>query len=79
MEDDPNFGHVDQPLEGTHCEQCPATFAVGMRLQCQEESDHSTPGYRQIKNGQDLSNPAPVVAGNDLLVRELILMQSEAV
>jgi hypothetical protein len=50
-----------------------------MRLQCQEESDHSTAGYRQIKNGQDLSNPAPVVAGNDLLVRELILMQSEAV
>jgi hypothetical protein len=43
-------------------------------LQCQEESDHSTPGYCQIKNGQDLSNPAPVVAGNNLLVRKLILV-----
>jgi hypothetical protein len=74
MEYDPDFSHIDQPLEGTHREQCPATFTVGMRLQCQEESDHSTPGYCQIKNGQDLSNPAPVVAGNNLLVRKLILV-----
>lgn len=79
MEDDPNLGDIDQSLKGTHREQCPAAVAVGMHLQGEEESDDCTPGDGQIKNGQNLSNPAPVVAGNNLLVRKLTLVSPKAV